>query len=451
MAGYSFRGGVHPKECKEAARDVPLRRAETKGDFVFPLKQHIGTPARPVVKKNDQVLAGQVLAEAEGPVSAHVICSCSGTVKTLEKRRTVSGAMMDCIVVQNDGEYRCTGTWDKREELSALNREEILARVKAAGIIGLGGAGFPAHVKLAPKDPSAIRYVIANGAECEPWLTCNDQLMRTNAAEIVDGLEVMQALFPNAECVICIEDNKPEAAAAMQDAVNSRQKMRVEILPTIYAQGNERSLIRVISGMEYPVSMLPADVGCLVDNVGTLYAIGKAVLYGEPLLSHVMTVSGDVVAQPGNFWVREGTSFRELLEAAGGLKEGSEPKKALAGGPMMGVSMSTLDVPVQRNNNALTLLLADENEAAEKQATACLRCGRCLQVCSNGLLPQMMAAALEAGDLERFEKKLYGMECISCGACTYICPARRPLTQMFKQGKAEVLAVRRIRAAGGDK
>ncbi len=451
MVGNSFRGGVHPKECKERSRDVPLRSADPKGDLVFLLGQHIGTPARPVVKKNDPVLAGQILAEADGFVSAHVICSCSGTVKALEKRRTVSGRMMDCIVIQNDGEYRCTGNWDKRDEFTALRTEEILSRVKAAGIIGLGGAGFPTHVKLAPKNPQAIRYVIVNGTECEPWLTCNDQLMRTNAAEIADGLEVMLALFPNAEGVVCIEDNKPEAAAAMQKAVSGRQKMRVQVLPTKYSQGGEHSLIRVISGIDYPADMLPADVGCLVDNVGTVYAIGRAVLYGEPLLSHVMTVSGDAVSHPGNFWVREGTGFRDLLEAAGGLKEGAEPKKILAGGPMMGIAMGSLDVPVQRNNNGLTLLLTDDNEAAEKQATACLRCGRCLPTCPAGLLPQMMAAAYEAGDLDRFEKKLYGMECVLCGSCTFICPAKRPLTQMFRQAKAEIQTARRIRAAGGEK
>ena len=451
MAANSFRGGVYPKEYKEYSRDVPLRQVETREDLVFPLGQHIGKPAKPVVKKNDPVLVGQIIAEADGFISANVVCSCSGTVKAVEKRRTVSGAMKECIVVHNDGEYRCAGNRDKRDDLSSLGREEILARVKAAGIIGLGGAGFPTHVKLAPSDPAGVRYVIANGSECEPWLTCNDQLMRSCAAEIADGIEVVLALFPNAEGVICIEDNKPEAAAAMREAISGREKMRVEVLPAKYPQGGEHSLISVVAGVDYPAAMLPADVGCLVENVGTLYAVGRAVLYGEPLVSHVMTVSGDAAAQPGNFWVREGSCFRELLEAAGGLKEGTEPKKILAGGPMMGVAMSSLDVPVQRNNNALTLLVSDENETAEKQMTACLRCGRCLSVCPTGLLPQIMAAALEAKDLERFEKKLYGMECIACGSCSFTCPARRPLTQMFQQAKAEVNAVRRVRAAGGGK
>ena len=451
MIRRTFRGGVHPKEWKELSSEATLRVYDAKGDMVYLLGQHIGKPSKAVVKKNDPVLVGQIIAEADGFVSANIACSCSGKVKAVEKRRTVSGALMDCIVVENDGQYTRSEGWGEREELSGISKEEIVERVKAAGIIGLGGAGFPTHVKLAPKNPEAIRYLIANGAECEPYLTCNDQLMREKAAEIVEGMEVVLKLFENAEGVIGIEKNKPEAIAAMQAAAAGKARIRVAALPTKYPQGGERSLIQVIAGADYPANRLPADVGCIVQNVGTIYAIQRAVLYREPLICHVMTVTGDAVAEPSNFWVREGTNFTELLEAAGGVKAGVEPKKALAGGPMMGVAMASLDVPVQKNNNALTLLSFDESETDAEEVTSCLRCGRCTTVCPMGLLPQMMAAAAEIGDMERYEKKLYGMECISCGSCSFICPARRPLTQLFKQKKAEILAKKRAEAAGGKK
>ena len=451
MERATFRGGVHPQEWKELSRDVPLRTYEAKGDMVFILGQHIGKPSKAIVKKNDPVLVGQIIAEADGFVSSNIACSCSGKVKALEKRRNVAGAMMDCIVVENDGQYTPIADWSKREDLSRISNEEILNRVKAAGIIGLGGAGFPTHVKLSPKDPDAIKYIIVNGAECEPYLTCNDQMMRSKADEIVEGVEILLQLFQSAVGVICIENNKPEAIAAMEKAVQGKNNISVRGLKTKYPQGGERSLIQVVAGIDYPITKLPADAGCIVENVGTVYAIQRAVLYNEPLISHVLTVTGDAVKSPANFWVQEGTNYRELLEACGGVKDGVEPKKALAGGPMMGIAMSSLDVPVQKNNNALTLLSFDEIETAEEQVTPCLRCGRCTTVCPMGLMPQMMAAAVEFGDLERYDKKLYGLDCIACGSCTYICPAKRPLTQMFKQTKAEILARKRAEAAGGKK
>lgn len=445
----TFRGGVHPKEHKDLSRKAALRVFDAKGEMVFPLAQHIGKPAKAIVKKGDPVLVGQRIAEADGFVSANVICSCSGTVKAVEKRRTISGAMQECVVVDNDGQYTETGTFGTREEIDGIANGEILRRVADAGIIGLGGAGFPTHVKLAPKDPLAIKYLIANGAECEPYITCNDQLMRGYAKDIVEGMEIVLKLFPNAQGVIAIENNKPEAIAAMQKAATGHKRIRVLGLRTKYPQGGERSLIKVIAGIDYPITKLPADVGCIVDNVGTILAIGRAVLYREPLFRHVMTVTGEAVREPSNFIARDGTSFQELIEAAGGIKEGVEAKKIISGGPMMGIAVSSTEVPITKTTNAITVLTEDPVEAAEKKMTACLHCGRCTTVCPNGLMPQMMADAVEAGDFERYEKKLCGLDCISCGSCTYICPAKRPLTQTFKQTKAEIMA--RKRAAQGGK
>ena len=446
----TFHGGVHPAERKELSREARLRLFDPKGEMVFPLQQHIGKPAKPIVKKNDEVLVGQKIAEADGFVSAHVYSSCSGKVKAIEKRRILTGAMAECIVIENDGQFTPAADWSVREDEAELSVNDILQRVQDAGIIGLGGAGFPTHVKLRPKDPEAIEYIIANGAECEPYLTCNDQLMRTHSNEIADGLELVLRLFPNAQGVICIEENKPEAIKAMEIAVSDRARMTVLPMVTKYPQGGERSLIQAVKGVDFPISKLPADVGCIVQNVGTLYAIQRAVLYREPLFSQCFTLSGEAVAQPANFMVRVGTSFAELLEANGGLKEGVTPAKALVGGPMMGIALGTLDVPIQKQNNGLVILAEDPVEQAEKLMTACLHCGRCTTVCPVGLMPQLMADAAAAGDLTRYEKKLYGLECIQCGSCTFACPAKRPLMQTFKQAKAEILAAKK-REGGGQK
>lgn len=447
----TFRGGVHPREHKDLSREEPLRLFNPKGEMVFPLSQHIGKPAKAVVKKNDPVLAGQVIAEADGFVSANVICSCSGRVKTIEKRRTISGALMECIVVENDGQFTPAADYETRRDLSKLTDAEIRDCVKQAGIVGLGGAGFPTHVKLAPKDPGAIRWVIANGAECEPYLTCNDQLMRTKAREIIEGLELVLRLFPNAEGVVGIEKNKPEAIEAMERAAAGKDRIRVLRLHTKYPQGGEHTLIKVIVGADYPVSKLPADVGCIVDNVGTLYAIQRAVCYGEPLFTHALTVTGKAVVRPGNFIVRDGTNVAELIEACGGVKEGTVLKKVLAGGPMMGFALSDLDVPVVKTTNGLTMILRDGLEEAARQRTACLRCGRCTTVCPTGLLPELLAEAARREDYDRYEHKLHGLECVACGSCSYICPAKRPLTETFKQFKAEILARKRAAQAGGKK
>ncbi len=447
----TFRGGVHPKEQKELSREEPLHVFDAKGEMVFPMAQHIGKPAKPIVKKNDPVLVGQRIGEADGFVSAHVICSVSGKVKAVEKRRTISGAMQECVVVENDGLYTAAEGFGTRQNIDEIPNDEIIRRVQNAGIIGLGGAGFPTHVKLAPKNPLGIRYVIANGAECEPYITCNDQLMRRSAKEIVEGLEIILRLFPNAEGVIAIEHNKPEAIAAMQKAVEGHDRVSVLGLRTKYPQGGERSLIKVIAGVDYPITKLPADVGCIVDNVGTIYAIGRAVLYNEPLFRHVLTVTGEAVNRPCNLVVRDGTSFAELVEYAGGIKDGVTAKKVLSGGPMMGIAVGSLEVPITKTTNAITVLAEDDVEKAEAQMTACLHCGRCTTVCPTGLMPQMMADAVAAGDFERYEKKLYGLDCVACGSCTYICPAKRPLTQTFKQTKAMIMAQKRAAAAGGKK
>lgn len=443
MSRNTFRGGVHPNDHKEYSRDIPFRVYLPKGEMVFPLGQHIGKPAKPVVAKGDAVLAGQIIAEADGFVSANIVSSCSGKVKAIEPRRTIMGTKAMSIVIENDGQFTQVEGIGEKVDYTKLTNQEILDKVKMAGIVGLGGAGFPTHVKLMPKNASEIKYIIANGAECEPFITCDDQLMRNYATEIVTGMEILLSMFPSAEGVILIEQNKPEAIEAMEKACLSVGNVRVLAVPTKYPQGGERSIISVVAGVHLKLGMLPADAGCIVDNVTTIRAIYKAVCESTPLMEKGFTVTGDVVQNPSNFFIRIGTSYAELLEAAGGIKEGMEAKKALSGGPMMGIAISTLDVPVQKGNNALTLLGSDDVEAAQEQMTACLRCGRCNQACPLGLTPQMMAVAAERKNYDRFENKLYGMECIACGSCTYVCPAKRPLMQLFKHAKAEIMAAKR--------
>lgn len=438
----TFRGGVHPHDSKDRSRDVSPVVYEAKGEMVFPLSQHIGKPAKALVQPGDTVLVGQKIGEADGYVSANICCSCSGTVKAVEKRKTVLGMAAECVIVDNDGKFREMPGFGAKTDYTRLDRAAILQKIRDAGVVGLGGASFPTPVKLEPKNPGAIEYIIANGAECEPYLTCDDQLMRTHAPEIVTGLKIMLSLFPKAQGVILIEDNKPEAIAAMEAAAAKEPNIRVQVAPKKYPQGGEKSIIKVVAGRDTKMSQLPADAGCIVDNVGTVYAVYEAVCRSTPLIRRVVTVTGPAVKNPGNFIVRVGTSCAELLEAAGGFKDGVEAKKAICGGPMMGLPLETLDVPLQKSSNALTLLTRDEVADALDKLTACIRCGRCVAACPMGLNPQMMGFAAEREDYARYENKLFGLECISCGSCTYVCPAKRPLMQIFKDAKAAILSAR---------
>lgn len=443
MSPKTFRGGVHPEGYKYLSKGTRVEAYLPKGDLVFPINQHIGKPAKPVVAKGDKVLAGQIIAEADGFVSANIISSCSGTVKAIEQRYNAMGARTTCIVIENDNEYTLVPGIGKKRNEGTVSSKDILDAIQAAGIVGMGGAGFPTHVKLSSKNPEGIDYVIANGSECEPYITCDDRLMQDQARGIVEGLRLTLELFPNATGIIAIEDNKPDAIRDMEAVCAGEKNIRVQVVKAKYPEGGERNLISVISGRDLRFGQLPADVGCVVCNVSTLYAIYRAVMHSEPLMERYFTVSGDAVVSPRTMIVKIGTSSEELIEAAGGIKEGCEIKKVLSGGPMMGIALSSLDVPVCKNNNALTVLAEDEVELAELQKSSCLRCGRCARVCPIHLIPSFMADAAESGDLEAYEKKYYGLDCIACGSCTYICPGKRPMMQLFKHAKSAVLAARR--------
>jgi len=308
--------------------------------------------------------------------------------------------------------------------------------------VGLGGAGFPTNVKLTPKDESKIDYIIVNGAECEPYLTCDYRMMIEEPERLIGGIKVMLQLFENAKAVIGVENNKPKAIEKLRALVKDEPKISVEALRTKYPQGGERSLIYAVTGREINSSMLPADAGCVVDNVNTVMAIYDAVCKRTPILERVITITGDAIKEPQNFKVRTGMNYNDIIEAAGGFK--ADPKKILSGGPMMGQAMYTTDVPVTKNSSSLTCFLEDEVE--KNPESPCIRCGRCGEVCPEFLVPVLMMKSCMNGDSAGYEK-LYGMECIECGSCSYICPARRPLTQAFKQMKRRIGEERRQKAA----
>lgn len=436
MGKCTFKGGVHPYDGKELSKDVPIKELFPEGDMVFPLSQHIGAPAVPVVAKGDHVLAGQLIAEAGGFISANIHSSVSGTVKAIEPRTLATGGKCNSIIIENDGKYEEIEYFPKK--LEELTRDEIRERVKAAGVVGMGGAGFPTNVKLTPKNPEAIDYIIVNGAECEPYLTSDYRRMLEESDKLVSGLKVALSLFDHAHGIIGIEDNKPEAIAAMQKAVAGESNMEVKILKTKYPQGGERSLIYATTGRSINSSMLPADAGCIVHNVDTIYSIYMAVIEGKPLTKRIVTVTGDGVKNPGNFYVWLGMNYRQLLDAAGGPV--GEPEKYISGGPMMGFAMYSLDVPVVKGSSSL--LVMKEDIVSKLETSACIRCGRCGEGCPSHLLPAKLAGFASRNNEAGF-LKFDGMECVECGSCSFVCPAKRPLTQQIKSMRRTIMANRR--------
>jgi electron transport complex protein RnfC len=406
--------------------------------MVFPLSQHIGAPAKPLVAAGDQVLVGQKIGEAGGFISACVISSVSGTVKTIEPRMVANGSMVMSIIVDNDGKYQEAEGFGKQRDPKSLSKEEIRDIVKEAGIVGLGGAGFPTHVKLTPKDETKIDTIIVNGAECEPYLTSDYRMMLEEPENIIKGLNIILQLFDNAKGVIGIEDNKPEAIRVITELVKDEPRITVCPLKTKYPQGGERALIYAVTGRKINSSMLPADAGCIVDNVDTVISIYNAVANSTPLIRRIVTVTGDAIANPQNYNVRTGTNYAELLEASGGFK--TEPEKVISGGPMMGQALFNMNIPVTKTSSALTCMSKDE--VALSAPTACIRCGRCVNVCPSRVVPQMMMQAAMRSDIDSFVK-LDGMECCECGCCAYACPAKLPLTQAFKEMRKTVIASRK--------
>lgn len=434
MKAATFKGGMHSYDGKELSKSSPTKVHLPKGDMVFPMAQHIGAPAKPIVEVGDTVKVGQRIGEAGGFISANICSSVSGKVKAIEQRLTVAGVMADAIIIENDQEYIPIEGLGTRRDHNTLSKKEIREIIKDAGIVGMGGAGFPTHVKLTPKDDDAIDYIIVNGAECEPYLTSDYRMMKEEPEKILEGIKVILRLFDKAKAIIAIEDNKPDVIQSFQEMVRNEDRIEVKVLKTKYPQGAERQLIYVATGRKIYSAMLPADVGCIVNNIDTVISIYMAVCESTPLIRRIVTVTGDAIRTPQNFNVKTGTNYRELVEEAGGFVQ--KPEKVISGGPMMGIALFSLDVPVTKTSSALLCLSKDQ--VAEQEPTACIHCGRCVQVCACRLVPQKMYEASQRFDNDTYEK-LNGMECYECGTCTYVCPARIRLTQAFRQTRRSVI------------
>ena len=437
MALLTFKGGIHPDDGKDLAKNKEIVELKPKGDLIYPVSQHIGAPAKPIVAAGDHVLKGQMIAEAGGFVSAPVYASVSGTVKAIAPHLNPTGGTVNSIVVENDGEYEEVESPEVKP-LEEMSKEEILETIGNAGIVGMGGAGFPTRVKLSPKEPEKIDYVIANCAECEPYITADYRAMLEMPEKLVGGMKIVLKLFDNAKGIFGVEDNKPDCIARLKELTKDEPRMEVLALKTKYPQGGERQLIYATTGRAINSAMLPADAGCVVDNVATMISIYQAVAEGKPSMERIVTVSGDAVNEPGNFKVPFGISHEELVEAAGGFK--SEPEKLISGGPMMGFAMVALDVPVTKTSSSILAFTKDE--VSKFEPTACINCGRCVEACPSRLIPSRLADYAEHHDEEKFTAH-EGLECMECGSCSYVCPAKRQLKQAIGSMRKIALANRK--------
>ena len=434
------RWGVHPDDRKRPAADVALRRLPLPARLYVPLQQHVGTAARPVVLVGQRVLKGQLLAEAQGNISAPIHAPTSGTVAGIGDITAPhpSGLPFAAITVEPDHEERWIET-DIVADPFALAPADITRRVAAAGVVGLGGATFPSSVKLALGQRSEVTTLIVNGGECEPYLSCDDRLMCDFAAEVIDGVRIIMHAIGARQALVGIEDNKPEAIAAMREAAQGWAEIRVQAVPARYPMGSDKQLIQTLTGKEVPADCRAAEVGVLVHNVSTARAVHRAIRRGQPLVERIMTVNGGALRSPGNLMVPIGSLVEDLL---GFCEPLVEPARLVMGGPMMGSLLPHARVPVVKGTAGILAFSAAE--AVTPQAAACIRCGSCTRACPMGLLPLEMAARVRCGDLAGADA--HGLkDCIACGCCSYVCPAHIPLVQYFNHAKGELAAQERAR------
>ncbi|MDF1527667.1 MAG: electron transport complex subunit RsxC [Sedimenticola sp.] len=434
---HRFNGGLHLPENKALSLTLPLQKAAIPKQLTVPLQQHIGEMAEPLVKVGDQVLKGQMLAKPQGYISAPVHAPSSGTVVAIDLLPIPhpSGLPAPCVVIETDGKDTWGELLEPMPDYMHIDLSLLRERIRNAGIVGLGGAAFPSSVKLTPGLDNPIHTLIINGAECEPYITCDDLLMQTEAERILSGITIIRRLVGAEKCLVGVEDNKPEAISALKQAVAEHQLSWISVItiPTLYPSGGEKQLIKVLTGKEVPSGSIPAKIGMICHNVATAYAIAQAVIEGKPLISRYVTITGHGVVQPKNLDVLIGTPVAELIQQAGGYTD--RVYKLIMGGPMMGFALATDEVPITKASNCL--LAADKNESPDPEpALACIRCGQCAAACPANLLPQQMYWYARAKDLEKVQE--YNLfDCIECGCCSHVCPSHIPLVQYFRFAKTE--------------
>ena len=428
---HLFFGGIHPKYNKEMSTRVTTFHSITPKCVVIPLLQHIGAPCKPLVSVGDHVLRGQKIGDGEG-LCVPVHASISGTVIAIEPRPHVNGRMVEAVVIENDFQDATIPLEGNDTPLEQLDIDQVLHAIREAGIVGMGGAAFPGNVK-ALSAMGNVDTLIANACECEPYITADDSLLRTNPEQVLAGMQILKhVLHPN-RVVLAVEDNKAEAIEKIRSLRETFPDIELAVLPTRYPQGAEKQLIQALTRREVAPGKLPVSVGCAVFNVSTYAAIYRAVRLGMPLIQRIVTISGEAIAEPQNFIVRIGTPFHDLIEVAGGLHDKTE--RVISGGPMMGVAQSDLSVPVVKATNSILCLLKDQNGAAENPV--CLRCGKCVSVCPMRLQPLYMYRFVKAGRVDELQR-LNVLDCIECGSCAFTCPGKLPLVEKFRKGKQMV-------------
>jgi electron transport complex protein RnfC len=439
MSRKTFNGGVHPHEEKWT-EDKAIETMPLPSMAIIPMLQHIGAPAEPVVQKGDAVVAGQIIGEAKKFVSAPVHASISGKVAAVEPRPHPLGTRVLSVVIEGDGSDGAPSVRDDADYLN-LPIEEMKKRIQEAGIAGMGGAAFPTHVKLSPPPEKKIDCLVINGAECEPFLTSDHRMMLEHPDEILAGIRILRKILDVDRVILGVESNKPDAIRLFSEKTAGKQGIQIQPLTVKYPQGGEKQLIKAVTGREVPSGGLPMDIGCLVQNVGTAYAVYEAVRFQKPLIERVVTVTGPGVKEPKNVRARIGTPFKELIAFCGGMTESAA--KLIHGGPMMGISQLTDEVPVIKGTSGILVL--DGKTANQAEEKPCISCARCVDICPMKLMPSWLASEIE---FKKYEMASYQglFDCMECGSCSYICPAKRNLVHYIKLGKA-VCAERQKKAS----
>jgi electron transport complex protein RnfC len=438
VKALTFKQGIHPEYNKELTKDKPLKNAKRPEEVIIPLKQHIGAPLKVLVKKGDQVDLGQKIADSDSFVCAPIHASVSGTVKEIRKVTDPGGNIVDAVVIESAEEDRLNSGLEKHDNLDKLDAAEIRNIIREAGIVGMGGAMFPTHVKVSIPDDKSVDYVILNGAECEPYLTVDHRVMVERPKSIVFGLKALMKAADAPKGIIGIEENKPEAIESMQDAVNDEAKIEVKVLETKYPQGGEKMLIEAILGREVPAGGLPLDVGVVVNNTSTAAAVADAIRYGKPLYERSISITGRGINSPQNLIYRIGTNIGDLVEEAGGLKENAI--KVITGGPMMGKAQKSLNIPGVKGTSGILVLV--DAEVEDYEPSPCINCARCVDACPMFLMPTQLANYAKNEMVEELEEWQI-LSCVECGSCSFVCPSKIPLVHHLRLGKAQVMAKKR--------